>query len=514
MRGGSEARAADPRGVGHELVRLDEDARRPRERAPPQAGRRPGRAALHPHGARRRLPLRGGRRTGAVSFRTRLVLAAFYVLTAVVLALVIPLASTVERRAESDFRSAVLGDAAVLAARVADFVPQAQGRVRAIVNEGARDPTRRVVVVDASGNVVADSAGQAPAGTPFASDQRPELGVALREGRIDTRTRASETVGDELQLVTVPVVDEGRVVGAVRMSASTSAIQESVRESWLRLAILSAAVIGAGLVLAWLLAVPLSRQVRNLSDASRPAGSRRARRPRARGGAEGARGARALVQPDGGLGRRQHRGAARVRRRMRRTSSARRSPGCACGWRRSAARAASPRSRRAKAEAELDRLDAIVDDLLALARASSRDSTAVAVDLADLVRDAAGRWREAAEAAGKRDGARHPRCSDAGRSRRLGRPRGSRPPPRQPHRQRDPLRTGGLGGARRGRAPRRRRRPARRRHRAGDPAGGPRARLRPLLPRSDRAPGRSGNGPGARNRRGARRALGRRGPAP
>jgi hypothetical protein len=58
-----------------------------------------------------------------MSFRTRLVLAAFYVLTAVVLALLIPLALTVERRAESDFRSAVLGDAAVLAARMADDVP-------------------------------------------------------------------------------------------------------------------------------------------------------------------------------------------------------------------------------------------------------------------------------------------------------------------------------------------------------------------------------------------------------
>ena len=203
-----------------------------------------------------------------MSFRTRLVLAAFYVLTAVVLALVIPLALTVERRAESDFRSAVLGDAAVLAARVADDVPQARGRVAAIVNDGARDPTRRIVVVDASGNVIADSAGQAPVGTPFASEQRPELRVALFQGRIDTRKRASETVGDELQLVTVPVVDEGRVVGAVRVSASTSAIQDNVHGSWLRLAILGTAVIGAGLILAWLLAVPLSRQIRSLSDAS------------------------------------------------------------------------------------------------------------------------------------------------------------------------------------------------------------------------------------------------------
>ena len=35
---GGHARARDRRGLGHELVRLDEDARRARERPPPQAG--------------------------------------------------------------------------------------------------------------------------------------------------------------------------------------------------------------------------------------------------------------------------------------------------------------------------------------------------------------------------------------------------------------------------------------------------------------------------------------------
>ena len=40
-RHGRHARAADRRGLGHELVRLDEDARRPRQRAPQEARRRP-----------------------------------------------------------------------------------------------------------------------------------------------------------------------------------------------------------------------------------------------------------------------------------------------------------------------------------------------------------------------------------------------------------------------------------------------------------------------------------------
>ena len=57
-----------------------------------------------------------------MSFRSRLVLAAAYLLTAVVLALEIPLALNVEGRARSEFESAVLGRAAVLAAQVSDLV--------------------------------------------------------------------------------------------------------------------------------------------------------------------------------------------------------------------------------------------------------------------------------------------------------------------------------------------------------------------------------------------------------
>ncbi|CAN5353904.1 hypothetical protein BH20ACT13_BH20ACT13_04620 [soil metagenome] len=55
-----------------------------------------------------------------------------------------------------------------------------------------------------------------------------------------------------------------------------------------------------------------------------------------------------------------------------------------------------------KAEAELDRLTALVEDLLALARATESDSTASAVDLGAVARQAVARWREAAAASGKR----------------------------------------------------------------------------------------------------------------
>jgi signal transduction histidine kinase len=344
-----------------------------------------------------------------VSFRARLVLAAFYVLTAVVLALVIPLALTVERRAESDFRSAVLGDAAILAARVADLVPQAsaapQGRqavrIAFLAEDSARDAARRVVVVDAAGRVLADSDGQAPRGTPFATEQRPEVRTALFEGRIDTRERASETVGDELLLVTVPVVDRERVAGAVRISASQSAIQENVRESWARLAALGAAVIAAGLVLAWLLAVPLSRQIRRLSEASTRLGEGdlAARAPE-EGPKELQSLARSFNRTAASLG-----GNLEAQREFVANASHQlRTPLTGIRLRLEAIREEGgfAAEQAAKAEADVARLNALVDDLLALAQASSRDATAAPVDLAQLARDAAGRWRPAAEAAGTR----------------------------------------------------------------------------------------------------------------
>ena len=206
-----------------------------------------------------------------MTFRTRLLLAAFYVLTAVVIALAVPLGLTVEKRTSSDFETAVLGDAAVLAARVADLVPAnaAERRaIRALVGESIGARTERVVVTDAAGRVVVDSAGLARAGVPYASAARPELREALFRGRIDTRRRFSDSLGEELLLVTMPVVDQGRVVGAVRVSAGTAGIAADVRESWLRLALLGLVVVGSGLVLAWLLARPLVRQIDSLGDAA------------------------------------------------------------------------------------------------------------------------------------------------------------------------------------------------------------------------------------------------------
>jgi len=344
-----------------------------------------------------------------MSFRARLVLGAFYVLTAVVLALVIPLALTVEQRAEADFRSAVLGDAAILAARVADLVPDASAtpggradrRVATLVEESARDRTRRIVVVDAQGRVLADSAGTARRGASYATVARPELRTALFGGRIDTRTRASDTLGEELLLVTVPVVDRERVAGAVRVSAGTGEIAAGVRASQLRLAALGAVAIAAGLVLAWLVALPLSRQIRSLSAASARLGRGELD---ARAAEEGPRELAGLASSFNRMADSLGGSIEAQREFVANASHQLRTPLTGMRLRLEAIRdeGGFAAEQAAKAEADLERLSAIVDDLLALAGASSRDATAGPVDLGAAAREAAARWRPAAEAAGKR----------------------------------------------------------------------------------------------------------------
>lgn len=340
-----------------------------------------------------------------MSFRARLLLAAFYLTTAAVLALSIPLALTVERRADSDYEAAVLGDAAILAARVSDLVVSAADppspRLDRLVAENARARDQRVVVTDASGRVVADSAGTVALGQLYATSGRPEFRTALFQGRIDTRTRHSDTLGEDLLLVTVPVVDRGRVVGAVRLSAGTQAVETAVRASWLRLALLGGVVIVSGVVVAWLLELPLGRQIRRLAEASTRLGQGdlASRAPE-----DGPEELRVLARSFNQMAADLECSIEAQREFVANASHQLRTPltGLRLRLEAIAGEGGPARDQAVKAEAELDRLTALVEDLLALAWATASDPTAGPVDLRSVAGEAVSRWRESATASGRR----------------------------------------------------------------------------------------------------------------
>jgi two-component system, OmpR family, sensor kinase len=341
-----------------------------------------------------------------VSLRARLVLAAAYLLTAVVLALTLPLALNVERRAESEFEANVLGRTAVLAAQIADGVAAANRRavptrvpprVAAIVRETTRGTNERILVTDSRGRVLADTTGTAEVGAVYATEERPELLAAL-SGRVDTRSRASETLGEELLLVTLPLVDEERVVGAVRVSVPTAAQAASVRESWFRLALIGLAVVAAGLALAWFLARSLAAPVARLDRAAgRLAGGELETRVPEDGPSELARLARSFNRMAAALGA----SLGAQRDFIANASHQLRTPLAGLKLRLEAIRAEGGQAadEAEKAEGEVDRLNALVGDLLELARASSPEATGRQVDLGRVAREAVDRWRDGAAAA-------------------------------------------------------------------------------------------------------------------
>ena len=334
-----------------------------------------------------------------MSFRARLVLAAAYLLAAVVIALAVPLALNVDRRATSELESDVVANATVLSGRVADLVRLGEtDRLAAVLADATVGDEARTVVVNDAGALLADTDASAQVGQPFANDKRPEF-AAARAGRVDVRERHSDTLGEDLLLVTVPVTDRGDVIGALRVSAPLGAVDASVRSSWLALLLIGAAVVAAGLILAWILAGSIARPVEKLRTAAGRLG---------RGDLE------ARVEPEGPqeideLGRSFNRMAGALSSNLNaqrdfvaNASHQLRTPLTGIKLRLEAIRSegGAAADEAAKAETELDRLSALVDDLLALARSSSEEAVAEPVDLGEAVRAAERRWAEPAATAG------------------------------------------------------------------------------------------------------------------
>lgn len=311
------------------------------------------------------------------------------------IALGVPLALSFRDRVDSEVRNQASSQAEVVATSASELLAPPQPRVLdRVVQVSAESVRGRVIVVDAGGRLRADSAG-ARRGADYAG--RPEVSAALA-GRREQISRHSQTLDAEILATAVPVRRDGRTVGAVRVTQSVDSVDDAVRTSIIDVAGLTAVVLALGMIAGALIAQQIARPIRRLDDtAQRVAdGDLEASAP-----VEGSLEQRSLARSFNEM-------TARLRRLLRvqqdfvaDASHQLRTPltGLRLRLENLSDRFATEEVTKAEVDAamrEIDRLSAIVDELLILSRAGEHELPGETVDLRAAARRAAERWRAAA----------------------------------------------------------------------------------------------------------------------
>jgi signal transduction histidine kinase len=312
------------------------------------------------------------------------------VLVLAIVALEVPLASSVADRIDAEVRSQARGEADVVAASVADLLGRGDARERKrLVDAAAANVRGRVIVVDAQGDLLADSEGTPP-GRSYAG--RPEIAAALA-GNPDQRERRSETLDQTLLVTSVPILGGGRTTGAVRISQSVDAVDRAVRRSVVGLVLIGLLVLGLGLLAGSVVARQIARPIRRLDRAARRvAEGELATRAAVEGSAE----QRSLAGTFNDMTAQLERLVRSQRDFVADASHQLRTPLTGLRLRVEAARSASAEPDVTEeldaALLELDRLALMIDELLQLSRAGERQAPGERLALSGLAQSAAERW--------------------------------------------------------------------------------------------------------------------------
>jgi signal transduction histidine kinase len=336
---------------------------------------------------------------------TRRLLLGYIGLVVVVLAaLEIPLGLQNARSERGDLETKVEHDATTLASLAQDALRRpAGGRLDPLAGVAYRyasDTGGRVVIVNSRGTALIDTNPRAAGVERFAS--RPEIAAALG-GQVATGTRRSRTLGTNLLYVAVPVASGGVVGGAVRVTYPTSAVDDRIRRYWLVLAAIAGIVLTIACVIGLRLAGFVARPLRRLEHTAAALGhGDLTARADETDGPEEVRSLAAVFNDT----------ASRLEQLLRSqdefvadASHQLRTPLTALRLRlENLARDVPPEGEDelAAALAEVERLNGLVDALLALARADADAGAAGRVELAALVHERADAWNALAEERGVR----------------------------------------------------------------------------------------------------------------
>ena len=160
-------------------------------------------------------------------------------------------------------------DAYVLAGRVSRSAVVGgatnQASATQVVADFFADDSRTAAVVDAAGYLVATSDPTARIGADYTN--RPEIAAAIL-GEFSSGERESQTLGESLVYVAVPIVFGDEVLGAVRLSSPKSLIDREVSGQVRGLILASAISVALAAVIAFLLSGILVHPINRLRKAA------------------------------------------------------------------------------------------------------------------------------------------------------------------------------------------------------------------------------------------------------
>ncbi|MBJ7471238.1 MAG: HAMP domain-containing protein [Solirubrobacteraceae bacterium] len=333
-----------------------------------------------------------------MSLRTLLLAALTYVVLLTVIAFAVPLSRVLGERVNREVRTQATAEAQLVAAAAG---ADATSRVMEdLVAVAARTTRGRVIVVDQRGSLQYDSATPSAArGTDYAS--RPEIAAGLA-GEQYQEQRDSQTLNRTLLVTVVPAREDGRIVGAVRVSQDVGAISRAVNRGRLALLALGLLVLALGGAVAAVLARRLAQPLAALEDAARAVagGDMTAIAPE-----RGSREQVSVARTFNAMTERLDRTLTAQQQFVANASHQLRTPLTGVRLRIEEALAEHPGPQAAEhleaATAEVDRLAALIDDLLVLGRSGERPQAARPVDLREVAESVAGRLQPAADQVGR-----------------------------------------------------------------------------------------------------------------
>jgi signal transduction histidine kinase len=311
------------------------------------------------------------------------------VLVLAVIALEVPLIISMRDRVDAEVESQALSQAEIVAISVEDEL--AGDKLADVVERAARQLRGRVIVVGSGGRLLADSAGEERIGIDYSS--RPEIRRAL-DGDSNQQERRSETLDETILATAVPVPPGSRdPVGAVRVTQSVDAVNRATWRATVGLVAIGLLVLVLGLAAGAVIAGQVARPIGRLDQAARRiAEGDLSARAKVEGSAEQQR----LARTFNDMAERLERLLAGQREFVADASHQLRTPLSGLRLRLEEARATTDDDdARAEIDAglrELDRLSAMVSELLVLSQAGEVDAPPERVDLEDAARRAEARW--------------------------------------------------------------------------------------------------------------------------